>query len=95
MEYQLRDYRITPGAMEQFVAEWRNSVVPLRRQVGFEMVGAWANAETNRFVWVLAYDGDLTEADGRYYASPDRDRMSPDPARFIETAQHEFVTPVV
>ena len=95
MEYQLRDYRIAPGAMAEFVAEWRAKVVPLRAQAGFEIVGAWSNPETNRFVWIIAHEGDFEEADSVYYASPDRKRMSPDPARFIEEARSEFVSPAI
>jgi len=93
MKYQLRDYRITPESMTEFVAEWQTQVVPLRTRFGFEIVGAWSNPETNRFVWIVAHDGDFEEADHAYYASPGRSRISPDPARFIEEAQSEFVSP--
>lgn len=95
MRYQLRDYRITPGAMIEFVSEWRTGVMPLRSQAGFAIVGAWSNVETNRFVWVMAHQGDFEEADRSYYESPERSRLFPDPARFIQEAQSEFVTPAV
>lgn len=95
VRYQLRDYRITPGGMTEFVTEWTAQVVPLRTLAGFEIVGARLNPETNRFVWVVAHPGDFEEADRLYYASPDRRRLSPDPARFIEEAKAEFVTPVI
>lgn len=52
---QLRDYRITPEAMTEFVSEWIRRVMPLRSQAGFAIVGAWSNPETNRFVWVVAH----------------------------------------
>lgn len=93
MRYQLRDYRITSGAMTEFVNEWRTGVMPLRLQAGFEIVGAWSNHETNRFVWIVAHQGDFEKADRSYYESPERSRLSPDPARFIEDAKSEFVTP--
>lgn len=95
MPYQLRDYRITPGAMNEFVIEWRTQVIPLRTRAGFEIVGAWSNPETNRFVWVVAHEGDFEEADRIYYASPERSRLSPDPARFIEEVRSEFVSPAL
>jgi hypothetical protein len=95
VRYQLRDYRITPGAMTEFVSEWRTGVMPLRSQAGFEIVGAWSNPETNRFVWVVAHPGDFEVADRLYYESPERSRLAPDPARFIEEAQSEFVTPAI
>ncbi len=95
MQYQLRDYRISPGAMTEFAAEWKAQVVPLRKKAGFEIVGAWSNPETNRFVWIMAHDGEFEEADRVYYSSPERSRISPDPARFIEEARSEFVSPAV
>ncbi len=95
MRQQLRDYRIASGAMDEFVAEWRAGILPLRIAAGFEIVGAWANPETNRFVWVVSHSGDFEAADRRYYESPDRKRISPDPARFIEEARTEFVSPAM
>jgi NIPSNAP len=83
-EYQLRDYTIRPGEMEEWLAEWRAHVVPLRRQHGFHVAGAWTAGE-DRFVWILAFDGPngWEEADRAYYESPERKRMNPDPARHI------------
>ena len=95
MSYQLRDYRITPGAMNDFVTEWRAQVVPLREKAGFQIINAWSNRETNRFVWILAYDGDFEEADRKYNSSVQRAEISPDPARFIEEAHSEFVSPAL
>ena len=95
MRYQLRDYLITPGAMTEFIAEWKAKVVPLRTQAGFEIVGAWSSPATSRFVWVVAHQGDFEEADRIYCASPERRQLSPDPARFIEEARSEFVSQVV
>lgn len=95
MQYQLRDYRITPGTMTDFVTEWNAGVVPLRERAGFEIISAWSSHETNRFVWIVAYDGDFEEADRLYYESPERGRISPDPARFIEDAHSEFVSRVL
>ena len=93
MRYQLRDYLITPGTLTEFVSEWKAQVVPLRARAGFDIVGAWSNPETSRFVWIVAHPGDFEEADRSYYASPERRRLSPDPARFIDEARSEFVTP--
>lgn len=95
MRYQLRDYRIRPGAMTEFVNEWRASVVPIRRRFGFEVVGAWSNAETNRFVWIIGHEADFEEADRMYYTSPERTELSPNPARFIDETRTEFVSPAL
>ncbi len=93
MRYQLRDYRVQPGRMDDFVALWRSQVLPLREQVGFTVHGAWSNPETNRFVWIVSFDGDFEAADAAYYGSPQRRAMSPDPAALLEHTSAEFVTP--
>jgi NIPSNAP protein len=84
---QLRDYRIVAGAMDEWVAEWRARIVPIRRSVGFTIAGAWVVEEESRFVWLLSHpDGwDAFEAaDAAYFASPERASLDPDPARFID-----------
>jgi len=46
--------------------------------------------DPDRFVWILRYRGPKTweDADGGYYASPERVAMQPDPARHIVKAEH-------
>ena len=93
---QLRIYTIRPGEMGDWIAEWRRSIAPLRRRLGFEVVGAWTIESENRFVWVLRYAGAQTweEADAAYYASPERAAIQPDPARHIEKAESWLVKPI-
>lgn len=50
MELQLRDYRILPGHMDDWLSGWRDGIVPLRKQEGFEIVGAWVDRPHERFV---------------------------------------------
>jgi hypothetical protein len=80
---QIRVYRLQPGALEEFEREWREHVVPLRRQFGFEVLGAWASAEEDAFVWIIRHEGDFVAADRAYYLSPERGALDPDPARHI------------
>ena len=68
---------------------------PIRTEAGFEIVGAWSSPETNRFVWIVAHEGDFEEADRIYYAAPDRAQLSPAPARFIAEARSELVSPAL
>jgi hypothetical protein len=82
VEYQLRDYRVKTGELDEWLAEWREQVYPLRLASGFEVVGAWIAPEQNRFVWVIGHD-DFRAANDAYYASPDRVAMDPDPARHL------------
>jgi hypothetical protein len=97
MTTQIRVYRLQPGALEEFEREWREKVVPLRRQFGFEVVGAWASADGETFVWIIRHDGDFTDftaADRAYYLSPERAALDPDPARHILEPRAFLARPV-
>lgn len=88
-EWQLRDYRVREGHLDEFVAEWTAGVLPLRKRFGFTVV-AWAVPEASRFVWLIGYDGfeGLEAADTAYYASPERLALTPDPARWLVERRH-------
>lgn len=81
MEYQLREYDIKPGAYDDFIREWAQSVVPLRRRFGFAVVGAWSDGAT-RFVWIIAHEN-VAEGDRAYYASPERASLKPEISRHL------------
>lgn len=95
---QLRDYRIRAGSLDQFVAEWRAGIVPVRRRIGFSIEGAWTVPKESRILWILSYPGDAVDfatADAAYHASPDRGALEPDPARLIESQTLTWISPVV
>lgn len=94
-EYQLRSYRVAEGRMAEFVEVFRR-VVEARREHGFDVVGAWTTEDDQRFVWVCRYDGPGTfaEASERYYASPERKAVSPDPASFLDEVETAMINPV-
>jgi hypothetical protein len=83
MYFQLREYTIEDGRLDDFVREWRELVLPLRVSLGFGVFGPWVEREASRFVWVVGYDGDIGAANEAYYASPERAAMNPDPARLV------------
>ena len=87
MKYQLREYTVEEGRLDDFVREWRELVLPLRVSMGFNVLGPWIEREANRFVWIVAYDGDLEAANAAYYDSDERRAMSPDPARLVLEAR--------
>lgn len=89
MELVLRIYTIRAGEMEEWIAEWRAHVVPLRRRLGFTVLGAWVSEEESTFTWLLGYDGPdgLEAANAAYYHSPERAALDPDPARHIAEAR--------
>jgi NIPSNAP len=93
---QVRLYRIAEGRMDEFIAAWRDGIVPLRRSSGYRIEGAWASREGHRFAWVVAYDGPLSweEAEERYYASPERAAIDPDPATLVEESETWLMAPV-
>jgi NIPSNAP len=96
VETALRVYRIRPGELDAFVAEWRAAIVPLRRRFGFTVEAAWTSRETDTFVWLLRYDGadDWETANAAYYDSPERAAFDPDPARLIVDTTELRLEPV-
>ncbi len=92
MRTQIRIYTINRGQLHQFATEWREKIVPLRRQLGFTVPAAWLVEETGQFVWLLSHeDGEnWGERDRAYYASPARRALDPDPARLIARAEEYF-----
>ena len=93
---QLRIYTIQEGRMDEWIAGWRDGVVPLRRKHGFVVDGAWVARKENKFVWILSYDGtEGWDAKNRaYYDSADRKSLTPDPARLIVMAEEWMLSPV-
>jgi hypothetical protein len=89
VEYELRRNRIRPGGMDDFLDAWLAQVPPMRRQFGFQFLGAWVADDKDEFVWIMGYDGPdgFDAADARYYASPARAALDPDPAQWFETAE--------
>jgi hypothetical protein len=96
MEYRLRIYEVKQGEMSAWIDEWSRLIRPLREQLGFQVLGAWASEESNTFVWLLGYDGPdgYEVADAAYYASPERAAASPDPARHLASTRQLEVKPV-
>jgi hypothetical protein len=92
-EAQLRVYTVKPGRFDAWVAEWSAHVVPLRRRLGFRVLGPWIDEATRTFVWLLEYDGDdgLAAANERYYDSDERRSLDPDPARHLENVETQLL----
>jgi hypothetical protein len=89
MELVLRIYTIKPGEMADWLEEWREHVLPLRRRLGFTILGAWVGDDADTFTWLLGYDGPegIAVANAAYYESPERAALDPDPARHIAEAR--------
>ncbi len=83
MELRLRIYEIRPGELDEWVDEWTRHVLPLRRKLGFGVLGAWVADEESTFVWLLGREHGYEAADRAYYTSDERRALTPDPARHI------------
>jgi hypothetical protein len=83
MQFELREYRIEEGRLDDFVREWREVVLPLRLTMGFSVFGPWVERDASRFVWIVGYDGDIRAANEAYYSSAERHVMDRDPARLV------------
>ena len=81
MQWQLRMYHVKEGELDTFVRAWHENVAPLRRSLGFEILGPWI-ADDGQFVWMVGHE-ELEAADAAYYASPERAAMDPDPASYL------------
>jgi heme-degrading monooxygenase HmoA len=95
MTFQLRDYRIDPAHLDEFLDAWRRQVPQLRQAHGFE-VRAWVVRDEARLVWIVSYPGsreDFEEADAAYYASAERGAFDPDPRRWLVATHHAWLIP--
>ena len=95
MDHQLRVYRIKAGRMDDFLALWRDHVVPARQACGFQVISGYVNRETAEFAWIVRYTGDedFAAGDERYYASPERAALPWDPRDALESVELRMLEP--
>ena len=84
MEIRLRDYRISPGHMDDWIAGWEDGVAPLRERTGVQLLGAWVDRPHDRFVWVrwLLRAGRLQSGGGAVPRFTGTTLATPGPFRF-------------
>jgi hypothetical protein len=92
--WQVREYAVKTGEMDEWVDEWRTRIVPLRERFGFRVLGAWTVDGTDQFVWIITYDGPKSwdRANSDYYESAERKALDPDPARHLAQTQTRLMT---
>ncbi len=78
--------------MDAWVAEWTSHVRPLRERAGFAVIGPWVT-DDDAFVWILGHD-DFERANSAYYASAERQAVSPDPTRHLVATEHRLMRSV-
>ena len=97
MPTRLRIYTIKQNRLRHFVKEWRETVLPLRREHGFEITQAWVVEASNQFIWVVNYQGNESweTKEKAYYTSAERKKVNPNPARLISVSEQYFVEEVI
>lgn len=93
-KYQLRIYRVKPDGMAGFI-EIFPRVVEARRAHGMDVVTAWVDEANDRFVWVVSGPDDFDAAVQRYYDSPERQAVKPEPGEFIVEMDSVMVEPAI
>lgn len=85
MQFRIRTYKLKPGTQREFIDKWQEDLVPLRRELGFEVEWAYYSAETSEFIWLVSYagEGPYENAEEKYYASPQRAAISWDARDYI------------
>lgn len=87
MTVQMRRYLLKEGAKEGFLKVFREVILPLRKETGFRVLGAYLLSE-REFLWFVAHE-DFQEAEKAYYAHPRRQGV--DPRVYIEEMEVRFV----
>lgn len=65
---QIRIYTINKGEMDNFLAHFKQEIVPLHERLGIPIVGTWINRTQNEFIWVRSYkDKNDLEAKGKAF----------------------------
>jgi hypothetical protein len=93
---QVRTYKVKDGDMEEFVALWRDHIVPARTAHGFHVLGAWHDPEDGTFVWVVGHEAPegWDAAEKAYYDSPERRDLPRNPADLLLAADTKVLQPV-
>lgn len=71
MATQLRRYEVVEGGLDRLV-EWFPKIVSVREKYGFTVNFAYADRETNQFVWSVSHPDDFSGAEAVYNDSPER-----------------------
>jgi hypothetical protein len=93
---QVRTYQVREGAMDEFVALWRDHIVPARAVYGFTVLGAWRDLDDTTFTWVVGHEAPdgWEPVEKAYYDSPERAAVPRDPADFLAGSQTVVMRPV-
>jgi hypothetical protein len=97
MVYELRRYRMTPGGAAAFEAGFRDELLPLLFEHGFDLVGAWTVPidDGSELKWLLRWP-DLPTRQAAYdavRADPRNGRFRDRHLEHLVTTSSELLTP--
>jgi hypothetical protein len=94
---QLRVYTIREGRLDEWIRLWREQIVPLRRERGFEIEGSWVDPNRREHIWLISHPGpeSFEEANAVYWASPERQALGIDPKNFLVGERIQVVHPAL
>ncbi len=65
---QIRIYTVNKGEMDNFIAHFKQDIMPLHERLGIPIVGTWVNRPQNEFIWIRSYrDKADMEAKGKAF----------------------------
>ena len=70
---QLRVYTVNRGMMDQWVAYFNETLVPMQEQYGMKIEGEWVSEDSTQFIWIRSFDSadDVTAKEAAFYGSPE------------------------
>lgn len=92
--FQLRRYDIAEGKMPEFTAWLDQTLIPVRKQFGFQIEFRLIETKANRFIWCVSLPGDEAEflkVQDAYAASAERAAAFESFPDCIESSEIGFV----
>jgi hypothetical protein len=91
---QIRIYDVRRDRLDEWIAVFHERIVPLRRELGFEIQGSWVDRARSQHIWVIAHRGDQSafeEANAAYWNSTKRAELDVDPEEFLTAEETRTV----
>jgi hypothetical protein len=83
--------------LDEWVEKWQTLIVPLRREFGFEIPGAWVDRKHNQFIWISRIPGHRVSLTVMPSIGLRRKRKDPDldPHDYLMTTDVRDVEPIL
>ncbi len=96
---ELRIYTIQPGQLDEWLAYFATTVVPLYPPFGISVLQCWVDRATNQFVWTRRIEGASTVDEARavteaFSNSPERAAIADEVRSYIASVEARMLEPV-